>query len=229
MAALMAARKFSGFIFTSFLLDGDDLACGLRMQRAEAPVSFVPSSKPGYRPAGAFDHTGRRQACIDRDCSYDDGTLQEQQRRPMHKPKHPPPGGSAHDTEAAFYEALQRADIEGLMACWAEEDDIVCVHPGGPRLLGAPAIRASFEAMFANGSIQARAERVQVVESMACSVHSVMERVDVLTKAGPRHAYVVATNVYQRTPQGWRMVAHHASPGSMRELPEVPQPPQVLH
>ena len=58
-------------------------------------------------------------------------------------------GGSADEIEAAFYDALQSGDIERLMACWADEEDIVCVHPGGPRLLGADSIRNSFEAMFA--------------------------------------------------------------------------------
>lgn len=115
------------------------------------------------------------------------------------------------------------------MACWADEDDIVCVHPGGARLIGAGVIRAAFEAMFANGSIQARAEKVRTVESMGASVHSVLERIDVLTEEGPRHAYVIATNVYQKTAQGWRMVAHHASPGTPREMQELSDSPQVLH
>ena len=39
--------------------------------------------------------------------------------------------GSADDTENAFYDALQCGDIEKLMDCWADEDNIVCVHPGG--------------------------------------------------------------------------------------------------
>lgn len=148
----------------------------------------------------------------------------------MRKPKMPAALiGNAEDTEAAFYEALQAGDIEKLMACWADEDDIVCVHPGGGRLLGALAIRASFESMFANGSIQARAEKVRIIESVGASVHSVLERVEVLTEQGPRHAYVIATNVYQKTPQGWRMVAHHASPGTPREMQEILDAPQVLH
>jgi len=46
-------------------------------------------------------------------------------------------GGSADDVEMAFYEAMQNGDIERLMACWSDEEDIVCVHPGGPRVLGA--------------------------------------------------------------------------------------------
>ena len=38
------------------------------------------------------------------------------------------------DAESAFYEALERADLEQMMAVWSEDEEIVCVHPGGPRL-----------------------------------------------------------------------------------------------
>ncbi|MFO1246346.1 MAG: nuclear transport factor 2 family protein [Ramlibacter sp.] len=138
-------------------------------------------------------------------------------------------GGTADDVEASFYEALQGADIDKLMACWADEDEIVCVHPGGARLVGAGAIRATFEAMFANGSIQARPERVRKVESLASAVHNVLERIEVLTADGPRHAWVIATNVYHKTAQGWRLVAHHASPGTPSEVQEIAEVPQVLH
>ncbi len=148
----------------------------------------------------------------------------------MPKPKMPPASsGNADDIEAAFYEALQTGDIEKLMACWADEDEIVCVHPGSARLVGPAAVRATFETMFSNGSIQARPIKVRKVESMSSSVHSVLERIEVMTEEGPRHAYVIATNVYHKTAQGWRMVAHHASPGTTREMQEVSETPPVLH
>ncbi|MDB5891630.1 MAG: hypothetical protein JWP47_2461 [Polaromonas sp.] len=148
----------------------------------------------------------------------------------MRKTKNPPVDSeTADDVEAAFYEALQTADIEKLLACWADEDDIVCVHPGGGRLLGAGAIRSSFEAMFAVGSIRVRADKVHRIEALGASVHSVLERVDILTEQGSRSAWVVATNVYQKTPLGWRMVAHHASPGSPQEMLEAFDHPAVLH
>ena len=138
-------------------------------------------------------------------------------------------GGSADEIEAAFYEALQKGDIEKLMACWADEDEVVCVHPGGPRVVGTLAIRAAFDAMFSNGSIRARPQQVRKVESLTSVVHNVLERIEVLTEGGPAHAYVLATNVYHRTAQGWRMVAHHASPGSQNEAQEHNDAPQVLH
>ena len=138
-------------------------------------------------------------------------------------------GGSADDIEASFYEALQKGDIEQLMACWADEDEIVCVHPGGPRLVGAGAIRAAFEAMFAHGSIQARVERAHKVESLASAVHNVVEHVELLLPDGMRHAYVVATNVYHKTPQGWRLVAHHASAAGMHEAEGAAPAGHLLH
>jgi ketosteroid isomerase-like protein len=137
--------------------------------------------------------------------------------------------GNADDVEAAFYDALQNGDIDRLMACWADEDDIVCVHAGGPRLVGAAAIRATFESMFSNGSIRAWPERARKMQAVASAVHNVLERTEVLTPKGPGQAWVIATNVYHRTAQGWRMVAHHASPGTESEIQEVSGDPQVLH
>ena len=148
---------------------------------------------------------------------------------PRAKPSAAHVGGTADDIEAAFYGAPQSGDIERLMACWADEDEIVCVHPGGPRVVGTAAIRATFDGMFANGTIQARPERVRKVESLASAVHNVLERIDVLTPEGPQQAWVIATNVYHKTAQGWRLVAHHASPGTPREMQEAGSAPAALH
>ena len=143
----------------------------------------------------------------------------------------PPPAaiGSPDDTEARFYEALQQGDIDKLMAVWSDDDEIVCVHPGGPRLVGPAAIRAAFESMFNHGAINAQPEKVRRLQSLASAVHSVLERVQVMTKEGPQSAWVIATNVYLKSGQGWRLVAHHASPGTQNEPREVADPPSVLH
>jgi ketosteroid isomerase-like protein len=137
--------------------------------------------------------------------------------------------GDADEVEAAFYEALQNGDIDKLMACWADEDEIVCIHPGGPRVVGAVAIRATFEAMFANGSIRAWPQQLRKMQGMASAVHNLLEKVEVLGPDGPAQAWVIATNVYHKTAQGWRLVAHHASPGTPSEIQEVSGSPQVLH
>ena len=137
--------------------------------------------------------------------------------------------GNADDVEAAFYDALQNGDIDKLMACWADEDEVVCVHPGGPRVVGLTAIRATFESMFSNGTVRAWPERLRKVETAGSAVHHLVERVEVLTPQGPRQAWVIATNVYHKTAQGWRLVAHHASPGTSSDIQEVAQTRAVLH
>ena len=148
----------------------------------------------------------------------------------MRKPKVPIASvATVDDVEAAFYEALQNGDIDQLMDCWGDEDEIVCVHPGGGRLVGAVAIRAAFDAMFSNGSIRAKVVRMRKLDTLSASVHSVVERIEVLTGEGLRHAYVIATNVYHQTARGWRMVAHHASPGTEAEHHDDSEMPQVLH
>jgi ketosteroid isomerase-like protein len=138
-------------------------------------------------------------------------------------------GGNADEIEAQFYDALRSGDIDKLMLCWADEDEISCVHPGGPRVVGVGAIRSAFDAMFANGTIRATPLRVRKIEALSSCVHNVIEKIEVMTQEGPREAYVIATNVYHKTPQGWRMVAHHASPGTAREMQELADAPMVLH
>jgi ketosteroid isomerase-like protein len=139
-------------------------------------------------------------------------------------------GGTPDDVEAAFYDGLRSGEVDKLMACWADEDDIVCIHPGGARLLGAAAIRSAFEMMFANGgSVPVVAEHIRRVDSLASAVHHVLERVEVRTPEGAVKAYVLATNVYHKTAQGWRLVVHHASPGTAAEAQDVNQAPKVLH
>lgn len=147
----------------------------------------------------------------------------------MARSKAAPPPASPDEIEQQFYEALQRGDIERLMAVWSDDEEISCVHPGGPRVVGAVAIRAAFDAIFANGAVKARPENVRRLQTHACAVHSVLEHIQIMTTEGPQSAWVVATNVYVLTAQGWRLVSHHASPGSPREVQEIVEAASVLH
>lgn len=148
----------------------------------------------------------------------------------MRRTKLPAPSiGSADDVEVEFYEALQRGDIDRLMALWSDDDEISCVHPGGPRLVGAVAIRAAFDAMFAHGAIDARPEKVRRIDTHSTAVHSVLERIRVMGPEGERFAWVVATNVYLKAAQGWRLVAHHASPGTASEVQDIAETASILH
>jgi uncharacterized protein (TIGR02246 family) len=148
-------------------------------------------------------------------------------------PRQKPPAAALHaspdDVETQFYEALQRGDIAQLMALWADDDEVVCVHPGGGRLVGPAAIRESFEAIFANGGIPVVPEQVHRLHALGSAVHHLVERIAVGGAEPAQQARVLATNVYLKTALGWRMAAHHASPAGPEDLPELGDAPSTLH
>lgn len=136
------------------------------------------------------------------------------------------------DAASAFYDAFERADLPAMMAVWAESDDVVCVHPRGPRLVGFDAVRRSWAQIFAGGS------RLRVATTDACTfegpsiaVQSVVEMVSMPgSEADPTP--VSATNVFELTEHGWRLVIHHASPLPPPERApeeETPAKTHVLH
>jgi len=134
---------------------------------------------------------------------------------------------TAQEAEQAFYGAFQQADLDAMMGVWAEDEEVYCVHPSGPRLSGIDQVRASWRQLFANGAtlrFQLRHRHCLRVGMLA--VHSVYEQITAVgSRQGP--ALAIATNVYQNTESGWRMIAHHASP-----VPGVladDSPPGVLH
>jgi len=134
---------------------------------------------------------------------------------------------TAQDSDNAFYEALERCDLEGMMAVWSEDEEIICVHPAGPRLTGQDQVRESWARLFAGGP-QARLQVASQVAigGMMLAVHSVHE---IFTLPGakpgdPLPLPIAATNVYLRTAAGWRMIAHHASPAPAQNAPAPAAP-----
>lgn len=118
---------------------------------------------------------------------------------------------SSDDAEQAFYDALEHANLEALMELWSEDDEVVCIHPGGPRLVGHAAVRAGWKAMFSNGPVHARRTEVQLNQGPMVSVHSLIEQVIVTQQGKTSVISVFATNIYVKGPKGWRLVLHHAS------------------
>jgi ketosteroid isomerase-like protein len=131
---------------------------------------------------------------------------------------------SPQEVEAAFYEALERGDLDAMMTVWSEDEEIVCVHPGGSRLTGYALVREGWRHIFEGGRrLKVQLLALSTVNGPFASVHSVIEQLSVV---GEKHlaAPVVATNVYVRGALGWRMIVHHASPvppGSVGDAPQV--------
>jgi ketosteroid isomerase-like protein len=135
---------------------------------------------------------------------------------------------SAADAEAAFYEALSRSDLDAMMAVWSEDDEVVCVHPDSPRLVGLAAVRESWRQLFAGKvRLNVRTSHRVVTANMLLTVHCVIEHIAVEgeDRLPPP---MVATNVYSRGALGWRLVLHQASPAP--ETPHArPDTPRIVH
>ncbi|HEX8605987.1 MAG TPA: nuclear transport factor 2 family protein [Pseudoduganella sp.] len=139
----------------------------------------------------------------------------------MKKKQH---NGSPTEVEAAFYDALNRADVDALMALWADDEEILCIHPNGARLIGHRAIRASWEQLLEHGGLHILPSQLHEMHNLMSAVHTVVEGT---TAATGEPAHLVATNVYLKTPKGWRITAHHVSvaPGAVPDEAAS----QVLH
>jgi ketosteroid isomerase-like protein len=117
----------------------------------------------------------------------------------------------------AFYEAFESADLDSMQDIWLDDPETLCVHPGALPVRGTPAINRSWALIMANTPyIQFFLTDVEI--SVWEGVASVTCTENVLTgdeTTGPDAfggAKAVATNVFVRTPGGWRLWIHHASP-----------------
>jgi ketosteroid isomerase-like protein len=124
----------------------------------------------------------------------------------------PPIYTSPQDAIQAFYQAFEARDIDAMMATWADDEEIVCIHPGGMRHVGYESVRQSFEQLFSSGNakLNFRLDQIVLLETVGLTMQSTVEYVQVADESARGAA--VATNVMMRTPSGWRVVCHHASP-----------------
>ena len=132
------------------------------------------------------------------------------------------------DAESAFYEAFMKHDLDAMMSVWADDDEVYCVHPRGPRVTGVAQVRESWRQVFANAqSLRFQVRQQHVFQAMMVSVHSVYEQITLGDETRARRC-ILATNIYARTDRGWRMMAHHASPAPEIEDAE-PRRAKTLH
>lgn len=125
---------------------------------------------------------------------------------------------SALAAEQAFYRAFEQGSLTLMTEVWADDADIVCVHPGGERLQGREAVLESWgEILPAMRKVVVRVTDVVVLGHGKLIVHHVREQLFV---DGQRRGVILATNAYRQTTQGWQMVLHHGTPD--------PSPPPAL-
>ena len=131
--------------------------------------------------------------------------------------------------EAAFYAAFEARSLDAMMAVWAGDDRIACIHPLAAPLNGRAAVAAGWRSLFeAAGKFRVQVELAHELRETGQVIRIVREYLVIGQETEPRPP-ILATNVYRKDAGGWRMVLHHASPLQVGGTPPARTPPAVLH
>jgi ketosteroid isomerase-like protein len=116
------------------------------------------------------------------------------------------------EANARFYRAFEALDVEAMDAVWRHDGRVKCVHPGWPLLSGWEAVRGSWEAIFAS-TAEMRFTLSELSTTRAGDFGWVTCTENIIAEVQDRVSVtaVLATNLFERGPDGWRMALHHAS------------------
>ncbi|NJN45948.1 MAG: nuclear transport factor 2 family protein [Candidatus Competibacteraceae bacterium] len=115
--------------------------------------------------------------------------------------------------ESAFYAAFEAADVDAMMRVWEDSELITCIHPLAAPLRGPTQLRASWQQIFATGTrLRFRISNINTVAQNGLAIHVVYENITVVNAGEQPRQPIIATNIYSRKPEGWRIILHHASP-----------------
>ena len=119
---------------------------------------------------------------------------------------------AVRDANERFYRAFEHLDVDEMEAAWSHGEHVKCVHPGWPLLSGWPAVRESWRTIFANtAEMRFSIGDVNVVASETMACVTCTENILAEVQGRISVTSILATNVFERAPQGWRMILHHAS------------------
>ena len=122
---------------------------------------------------------------------------------------------------AAFYAAFARRDLTAMDGLWARRAGVACVHPGWDVVRGRAEVMASFRSILANPTAPA----IRVTRPAATVLGDAAFVVCAESIDGNE---LIATNMFVREDDTWRLVMHQAGPIARREAPKR-TPPKVLN
>jgi len=119
---------------------------------------------------------------------------------------------AVEQANARFYQAFETLDLVRMETVWAHGEHVKCVHPGWPILIGWDAVRASWQSIFEN-TAEMRFTLSDVRASACGDLAWVTCTENIFSEVHGRLGVtsVLATNLFERGPEGWRLVHHHAS------------------
>jgi ketosteroid isomerase-like protein len=111
-----------------------------------------------------------------------------------------------------FYNAIEALDLAEMERVWAHGDHVKCIHPGWPLLSGWDAVRESWQTIFANTSeMRFTISEVSVVTVPGLAWVTCTENILSEVHGRITATSVLATNLFERGRDGWRLIHHHAS------------------
>lgn len=116
------------------------------------------------------------------------------------------------DANSRFYRAFETLDLAEMDEVWVHSERAQCIHPGWPLIVGWAAIRSSWETIFANTTEMrftighARVGGGPDLAWVTCTENILSEVADRVAVTA-----ILATNVFERSSAGWRLIHHHAS------------------
>jgi ketosteroid isomerase-like protein len=100
---------------------------------------------------------------------------------------------------------------------WCHEGWVRCIHPGWDILSGWPAVRRSYEQIFQSTRwMRVTPTDVDVRIYGELGVVACAENITAGSEGDVGVAVAQATNLFLKTPQGWLMIHHHASPAPVQ-------------
>ena len=112
-----------------------------------------------------------------------------------------------------FYAAFESLDIMRMDEIWAHQEYVTCIHPGWSIRVGWPLVRDSWVVIFNNVFSMAFSLtelQVQVAGDLAWVICT--ENITSRHGESTQNSRVVATNLFERLDEGWKIIHHHGSP-----------------
>lgn len=137
------------------------------------------------------------------------------------------PNAELEAANAEFYRAFAARDLARMDGAWATAASVACIHPGWPMLNERAAIMESWRAILTDLPNEGGEDTVVRCAEPKTTVQGEMGYVICRELLGPYK--LLATNVFVREDDAWKMVHHHAAPVYADEAPIKPQAPGSLN